>query len=227
MIAREGMLLFVVAITAMVCVWVGAVAVNSRILFCAAIVLTILTSGVAFFFRSPQRKVPELNSQDILSAADGRIISIGAATESEFLKRETVCVSIFLSLIDVHVNRIPVSGVVRYKRCLEGTFVPAFRDNAGKSNKCVAIGIECDDGFCMTVVQVTGVLARRITCNLDVGQHVNQGDRYGMIFLGSRVDMFLPSESRINVRVGDRVYGGVTVIGQKGKSNDKNEIRRS
>lgn len=222
-IAREGVPVIVLMAAVTVASWIGVVLANSQIVFWGAVLLTIITGGVVFLFRSPHRITPDLADLDIVSPADGKIISIGPARESEFLKRDVLRISIFLSLVDVHVNWFPVSGVVKYKRCTDGKCLPAYLDNASNRNKRVSIGIECDDGFCMTVVQITGLVARRIKCHLNVGQHVNRGDRYGMICFGSRVDIFVPRETSLIVKKGDRVYGGITVIGRKCRSHGKNK----
>ncbi len=214
-IAREGIVLMLLADVAAIILWCGAAVTGSKTLLWAAVLMTLAIGGIAFFFRNPRRAIPTLTSRDILSPADGKVMNIAPAPEQEFLKREAVRISIFLSLVDVHINRIPVSGTVRYKKSSEGKSLPAFFENAGNSNKCTAIGIECDDGFCMTVVQITGLVARRIVCNLDLNQSVKRGESYGMICFGSRVDVYLPRETSLDVRVGDRVYAGLTVIGQK------------
>ncbi len=226
-IARECVPALLLMTAVSVTLWCGVAIGNSKILFWGAVLLTIAIGTLAFFFRNPHRTIPALTNRDILSPADGKIISIGPASEPEFLKKDVVRVSIFLSLFDVHVNRIPVSGVVKFKQCSAGKFLPAFLENASNSNKCVAVGIKCDDGFSMTVVQITGFFTRRIMCHLDLGQHVDRGNCYGMICFGSRVDIFVPRETSFRVQIGDRVYGGITVIGQKSSSFGKNKISSS
>lgn len=226
-IAKEGihMVLLMAAMT--VTMWCAAAAVNSKILLWGAVLLTIVTGGVVFLFRNPRRITPYLTDLDIVSPADGKIINITPVRESEFLKRGALRISIFLSLFDVHSNWIPVSGVIKYKKSSAGKFLPAFLDNASNSNKCVSIGIQCDDGFRMTLVQITGFVARRIRCHPRLRQRVDRGTRYGMIYFGSRVNIFVPRGTFIKVREGDRVYGGITVIGQKRSSHDKNKISPS
>lgn len=223
-IAKEGIFVVLVMMLITGFLWCVMLASGSKILLWAAILLTIISGVVIFFFRSPRRSIPILDDGDILSPADGKIISINPAYELEFLKRKATRVSIFLSLLDVHVNRIPVNGVVRYKNHSDGRSLPAYFENASNENQRVAVGIEADDGFCMTVVQIVGFFARRITCRLDLGQHVKSGDCYGMIYLGSRVDVFMPDGVSTSVRVGDRVYAGTTVIGKKDSGIIKSEI---
>lgn len=226
-IAKEGAHIVLLMAATTVTMWCAAAVLNSKILLWGAVLLTIVTGGISFLFRNPHRTTPDLTDFDIISPADGKIVSIVPVRESEFLKREALRVSIFLSLLDVHANWIPVSGVVKYKKSSDGKFLPAFLDNASNSNKCVSIGIQCDDGFRMTLVQITGFVARRIRCHPRLGQHVDRGTRYGMIYFGSRVDMFVPRETSLTVREGDRVYGGITVIGQKHNSHAKNKTSHS
>jgi phosphatidylserine decarboxylase len=223
-IAKEGIPIVLVLVITAVILWCITAVTNSTILFWLAVLLTIVTAGITFLFRNPHRTTPDLTDLDILSPADGKIVSIGPADEPQFLKRKALRVSIFLSLLDVHVNWLPVSGVVRHKQCSDGKFLPAYTDRASDKNKRVSVGIQCDDGFCMTVVQITGFVARRIRCYLTPGQHVKRGDRYGMICFGSRVDIFVPHETTITVKKGDRVRGGITVIGKKHNTHGKNKV---
>jgi phosphatidylserine decarboxylase len=179
---------------------------------------------LVFMFREPRRININLNDLDIVSPADGKIISITPADEPQFLKKRAVRISVFLSLLDVHVNWLPVSGVVMHKQASAGKFMPAFTARASDKNKRVAIGIKSNDGFCMTVVQITGFVARRIRCYLIPGQKVNRGERYGMIYFGSRVDIFVPPDTAIKVKKGDRVRGGITIIGQKENQHATDKI---
>ncbi|KPL08357.1 hypothetical protein AMJ86_00930 [bacterium SM23_57] len=207
--------------------WFIVAVTNPMILLWIAVLLTVVTVVVTFLFRNPQRTTPELSDLDIVSPADGKIVSIGPANEPQFMKKKALKVSIFLSLLDVHVNWIPVSGVVMHRQSADGTFLPAYTEKASDKNKRVSVGIQCDDGFCMTVVQITGFVARRIKCHLSLGQEVHRGDRYGMICFGSRVDLFLPNETILTVRKGDRVKGGITVIGHKHSRHGENKISAS
>ncbi len=222
-IAHEGIYLVLLITFFTVTVWIVTLLTNSTILFWSSVLLTMVNATILFLFRDPHRVNHDLSDLDIVSPTDGKIINLGPAEESEFLKKPAIRLSIFLSLPDVHVNWAPVGGVVMHKKSSDGHFFPAFTERAGEKNKRVSIGIECADGFRMTVVQITGFVARRIKCHLTPGQEVKRGDRYGMIFFGSRVDVFVPSETKITVRKGDRVKGGVTVIGQKNIPNDKNK----
>jgi phosphatidylserine decarboxylase len=214
-VAKEGipMILLISALT--IALWCAAAVTNVAFLLWVAVFLTAITACIVFLFRNPLRTLPALHEHDIVSPADGKIINVDTIDEAEVLKNKALRVSIFLSLLDVHVNWIPVSGVVIHKQRSEGKFLPAFTKAAGERNERVSIGIKCDDGFKMKVVQIAGFIARRIRCGIDPGQNVQRGQQYGMIYLGSRVDIVVPRESKIMVRKGDCVQGGITVIAQK------------
>ncbi len=168
---------------------------------------------VAFFFRDPERQV-SVSAEAILSPADGRVLEIGEVDEPNFLEGPALRVGIFLSLLDVHINRSPISGRVSYQKYQKGRFHPAFRPEAGVENERNAIGIQGDVGKAL-VVQFAGVLARRIECWVSGGDQVEVGQRIGMIRFGSRTELFLPkAQAELLVRPGDRVKAGETIIGR-------------
>ena len=223
-IAKEGMPLILLLAALSTALWLFTVFTSSTLLFWIALAATILTLTVSFMFRNPIRIAHNLNDLDIISPADGKIASIVPVEEPQFLKKTVMRISIFLALPDVHINWIPVSGMVKHKQHSEGKCLPAFTARASDKNRRVSIGLESEDGFRMTVAQITGFIARRIKCNLTPGQRVERGERYGMIYFGSRVDVFLPPETTITVTKGDRVYGGITVIGRKKEHHDTNKV---
>lgn len=147
----------------------------------------------------------------MLSPADGRVLVAGPADAAAAPPGRWLQVSIFLSLMDVHVNRVPVSGRVTRVTYTPGRFLPAYRHNAAIANERCEIWID-HEGQPVVARQVVGVLARRVVCRLDTGATVAAGDRYGVMKFGSRMDVFIPIESEIKVRVGDTVRGGVTVV---------------
>jgi phosphatidylserine decarboxylase len=165
----------------------------------------LLLAFIAFFFRDPHR-VPPGAEGALLSPADGRVVRVGEEADGRPL-------SIFLSVFDVHVNRAPVSGRVTRIVYSRGRFQAAFRHGASHENERNAITIESALGP-VTVVQIAGLLARRIVCTLREGDEVRAGDRIGLIKFGSRVDVLPPPSVRWDVEVGDRVTGGVTVLGR-------------
>jgi len=165
------------------------------------------------FFRDPDRLFPP-GEHLVTSPADGKVVAIAdALCEERFLHREARRVSIFMSPLDVHVNRIPVDGVVIEVVHRPGRFHAAFLDKASEFNEQTAVVVEDTRGERLLSVQIAGQLARRIVCRLKPGDRVRRGERYGMIMLGSRLDLYLPPSVRLSVRVGDRVQAGSTVIG--------------
>jgi phosphatidylserine decarboxylase len=175
------------------------------------IVFALLTIYVAFFFRNPER-LPPVGATMVAAPADGRIIFIGPATEPEFSQEQMLKVSIFMSLWDVHVNRIPVDGTVRNMRYHRGRFMAAFEERASEENERNAMLIEMNEGQRIVLVQVAGLVARRIVCYPKVGDFVLKGQRMGLIRFGSRCDIFLPSATEVVVKMGDRTLGGETII---------------
>jgi phosphatidylserine decarboxylase len=163
-----------------------------------------------FFFRDPDRQsVQEVNV--VLSPADGRVLVAGAAIADAAPAGNWKQVSIFLSPMDVHVNRVPAAGVVTKVTHTPGRFLPAYRHEAGTANERCEIWIE-RDGQAIVARQIVGVLARRVVCRLQPGAAVRAGDRYGIMKFGSRMDVFLPMSADIRVAVGEVVRGGETVI---------------
>jgi phosphatidylserine decarboxylase len=181
--------------------------------------LRIITAGVAliflfnfYFFRDPQRSIPT-GDDLILSPADGKVVLIEEVEETEFLKEKVTRVSIFLSVFDVHVNRVPVTGMVSYLKYLEGKFFVAFADKASEENEQSIIGIEHARGKVL-FKQIAGIIARRIVYHLNIGDQVSAGQRFGLIRYGSRVDVYFPKNTTIRVKLNDMVTGGETVLGE-------------
>lgn len=167
---------------------------------------------VTWFFRNPQRKTPD-DKKAVISPADGEIIKIEDIEENHFLEGRSTKISIFMNVFNVHVNRIPYSGVVESIHYNKGHFFSANLDKASLSNERNAILIKTDDGKEILTVQIAGLIARRIECWIKEGMHVYKGERFGLIRFGSRLDLFLPSDSITSVRVGDKVRAGETLIG--------------
>ena len=181
------------------------------------IIITVLVGVLSvfnlYFFRDPHRVIPD-SPDAILSPADGKIIQITEVEESQFFKRKVSRVSIFLSIFNVHVNRIPISGTVDFFRYYKGKFLPAFNNKASLDNEQTAIGIIDSGGRKVMFTQIAGIIARRIVCEVREGHRVKAGERMGMIRYGSRADVYFPGEEvKLRVKVGDKVIGGETVIG--------------
>ncbi|HQT27346.1 MAG TPA: phosphatidylserine decarboxylase, partial [Burkholderiales bacterium] len=171
----------------------------------------IATLFVLQFFRDPPRNIPE-NPGAVLSPADGRIVAV-EKVKDPYLDRDSVKVSVFMNVFNVHSNRSPVDGEVMKIWYFPGKFVNADLDKASLENERNAIWIRTDKGD-VTCVQVAGLIARRILCYAKEGQMLSRGERYGFIRFGSRVDVYLPPESRILAGIGDKVYATESVLAE-------------
>ncbi|MBZ5559274.1 MAG: phosphatidylserine decarboxylase [Acidobacteriia bacterium] len=174
-----------------------------------ALPLAALAAFFAFFFRDPQRTSPE-DGNLVLSPADGRVLVAGPATDAA-PPGEWQQISIFLSPMDVHVNRIPASGRVTRVTYTPGRFLPAYRPEAASANERSEVWID-HAGQTIVARQIVGILARRVVCRVQSGAEVRAGDRFGIMKFGSRMDVFLPINATIKVDVGQMVRGGETVI---------------
>jgi phosphatidylserine decarboxylase len=174
----------------------------------------LVTAFTLYFFRDPERKIPEGDSL-IISPADGKIVGIDSVEHVPFLDGPAKRVSIFLSIFDVHINRVPIKGKIAYRHYAPGKFLPAFEAKASVKNEQNSIGIEDKEGYRILVRQIAGLIARRILCWKNPGDHVEAGERFGLIRFGSRTDIFLPLNARIDVHLGQRVQGGATVIARR------------
>jgi len=164
------------------------------------------------FFRDPERKYPE-GEGIFVSPADGKVILIKDVYEKDYLKAESKEISIFMSLLNVHVNRSPCDGKVSLVKHSSGKFLVAHKDAASMENENTVMVLEGKDGK-IVVRQVAGFLARRIVCRAEVGDKLRRGERYGMIKFGSRLDVYLPKNVKIKVKAGDKIKAGETILGQ-------------
>lgn len=173
-------------------------------------VMGIATIFVLYFFRDPDRTLPS-GEFLIVSPADGKIVLIKDLYESEYLNSEAVQVSIFMSPLNVHVNRFPISGSVGYFRHIHGQFTVAYHDKSSNVNERTLIGIENRE-YKILFKQIAGTIARRIVADIKLGQQVSMGKRLGMIKFGSRVDVIMPKNTTISVKLDDRVRAGESVL---------------
>ena len=176
-----------------------------------SLIPAILFLFIMYFFRNPKRSIPR-DAGLILSPADGKILSIEDVYEDKFIKQQTIRVTIFLSIFNVHINRAPLEGEVKYRHYRPGKFIPAFKSHASEINEKNFIGIE-GGGFKIMVCQVTGFIARRINCWVNEGHLLSAGDYLGVIRFGSANELFLPRDANIMVKKGDSVKAGETIIG--------------
>jgi phosphatidylserine decarboxylase len=208
-IAREGW-----PVIANVAAVLGAVAVVGVAAgHAAAVVPLIVALALTLnFFRDPER-VPPVGERLVVSPADGRVVAVASEREERFLRAPVTRVSIFMSPLDVHVNRTPVSGKVTLVQHTPGRFRAAFEDKASLDNERNAVVLEAS-GRRFLMVQIAGALARRIICRVAPGEGVRRGERMGLIMFGSRVDLYLPADVRAVVTRGDRVHAGTSVVAE-------------
>jgi phosphatidylserine decarboxylase len=172
--------------------------------------LLLLSGFLLFFFRDPER-VHSAPPSAVLSPADGRVMVAGQPTGEATPRGQWQQISVFLSPMDVHVNRIPVDGRVMRVEYHPGQFLPAYKKESGDLNERCEVTID-HAGQSIVVRQIVGVLARRVVCRTREGLEVKAGERFGVMKFGSRMDVFVPVDATLHVRVGDTVVGGVTVI---------------
>lgn len=164
-----------------------------------------------FFFRDPERRVAAASEHSVLSPADGRVMAVGPAPSSISPAGQWQHVSIFLSPMDVHVNRVPISGTITDVRYHPGRFLPAYRAESGHLNEYTELWVD-HQGQAVVFRQIVGVLARRVVCRARQGDRVTTGQRFGVMKFGSRMDVFLPMSATVLVTPDDRVVGGITEI---------------
>lgn len=178
--------------------------------------ITVLVSGLlafsCYFLRDPDRNTPA-DRNLIISPADGKIVKIEKIMDTEYRNEESVIVSVFMNVFNVHVNRYPFNGKVELVKYLPGKFMPAWDDKASTDNEQAIIGLNCN-GIKITVKQIAGLIARRIVYKSKPGDLAATGERFGLIKFGSRVDLYLPVDVVIDVKIGEKVKAGETVIGK-------------
>jgi len=175
---------------------------------------TLFTLFIAYFFRNPKRKIPALQNA-ILSPADGRIVHVGECEEDRFLKKKALKVSIFMSLFDVHINRAPATAKVLESHYHPGRFFAANVEKASLFNEQNALILEGEDRFKILLIQIAGFVARRIVCYAKAGDTLKKGEIIGLIRFGSRIDLYLPTEVKPIIKVGQHVKGGESIIGYR------------
>ena len=182
-------------------------------LACLALTGLAATFFICFFFRDPDRLIPDKDSV-VVSPADGKVIKVENVGKGRFYDTDCLKVSIFMSIFNVHVNRIPFSGEITKVAYFPGKFFSANLDKASSDNEHNAVFLKTDQGREICFVQIAGLVARRIICHIQEGQNVIRGQRFGLICFGSRLDVYLPADTDIAVKVGDRVSAGTSVLGE-------------
>lgn len=169
------------------------------------------------FFRNPKRAI-SLDENKIIAPADGKVVVIEEAFEPEYLNQERIQISIFMSPINVHVNRSPVSGEISYYKYHPGKYLVAWHPKSSTENERTSVVFKMLNGTEIMLRQIAGAAARRIKCYVDKGSKVEQGGEFGFIKFGSRVDVFIPRDYIVKVKIGDKVKGGVSTIAELNSS---------
>ncbi len=213
MIAKEGLgTIFVVFLFALIVAF-GATYLPAPIQYIIYALLILLCFFILYFFRDPERVIPDTTNK-IISPADGKVVLIQETPESEYLNQNVTQISIFLSPLNVHVNRIPLTGKLEYLKYYPGKYLMAWEDLASEQNERAHFGVRHESGTRILFKQITGFLARRIVYHLNEGEEVVAGERFGIMKFGSRMDILVPENVAINVKVGDTTVAGETIIGQ-------------
>ena len=171
----------------------------------------VLAGLIVYFFRIPEREIP-LNEKHVLSPCDGKVVVIKEVYEKEYFKDQRIQVSIFMSPLNVHQNRAPLGGEISYLKHFKGAFYPAFIEKSSELNERCSVVFKNNDGVEVLARQIAGTVARRICTYKVPGDKIGQGDEYGFIRFGSRVDLFLPLSAKVNVELDVKPIGGQTVI---------------
>ncbi len=211
-LAREGYsLIAAAAAVALVLLAIGLVFGGWT--WILAFVGAVLLGFVVWFFRDPVRTVPESASGLLLAPADGKVVEIVTEEEPLYLKGASQRVSIFLSPLNVHVNRSPADGVVEYERYVPGDYLVAWHPKASEKNERSEVGLRHSSGTRILFKQIAGAVARRIVYDAPVGKTMKAGERYGIVKFGSRMDVAVPPHVQLTVTLGQRTVAGETVIG--------------
>jgi phosphatidylserine decarboxylase len=214
MITKYGYdVFFTVSIVCLLGIVLSLLFVEPKILkYCIVAVSGVFLGLTINFFRDPGRTSPA-GENLVLSPADGKIIAVRQLEEKEFLGSGATVICVFMSPLNVHVNRNPISGTVKYLRYVKGEYFAAFEDKASEKNEQMVIGIEGSRGRVL-FKQIAGFVARRIVCTLKMDDTVKAGERFGMIKFGSRVDVFVPANAVVRAKVGDKTAAGETVLAE-------------
>jgi phosphatidylserine decarboxylase len=210
--APEGRWFILVAWALAVALWLGVLRYATPGWWAAAVIWTLVSIWVVAFFRDPERS-GQRGERLILAPADGKVVGIAQVEEPAFFQGSALRISIFMNVFNCHVNRYPTSGTVRYRHYNPGKFGHAAAEKSSLDNEQSSIGLVTDRGKVL-IRQIAGLIARRIVTDHEVGTEVQQGQRMGMIRFGSRVDLFLPTNTRVLVKSGENTLVGVTVVAE-------------
>lgn len=211
---KEGYVTAIVTFIVLFALCAGLIYVLPSILWLQGILIAaslIFYVRIVYFFRSPFRQFEAIENA-VLAPADGEVVAIEEVFEDEFLKKNCIQVSVFMSPSNVHINWIPISGLVQYYKYHPGKHLVAWHPKSSTLNERTSIGLRIDNGTNILVRQVAGALARRIVCYAQLGKTMKQNEELGFIKFGSRVDVFLPLGTSVQVKLNDLVVGGQTIL---------------
>ena len=205
-VVREGYIYIAAALFLAVVLYFGFGAYG-------AVIPLVLACYFTYFFRNPSRDIP-MDEKLIVSPADGTVQDVVELAEDEFVKGPCKKIIIFLSVLNVHVNRSPIAGEIKCQKYVCGRFRPAYKDEVGFENERHMLGIENEKGFRVTVTQIAGILARRIVSWVTLDDNMEKGQVYGLIKFGSCTELVVPDSVEVLVKKGDKVRGGESVLGR-------------
>ncbi|MFB3132224.1 MAG: phosphatidylserine decarboxylase family protein [Rhodothermales bacterium] len=214
MIAKEGYTIVAIAVVlALVLVVIGVkMPPVGRVLTFAGAALML--GFILYFFRDPQRSAPAGAGSLLLAPADGKVVVVKEVEEPLYLKGPARQISIFLSPLDVHVNRIPADGVIEFDQYVSGDYLVAWHPKASEKNERSQLGLRHPSGLRILFKQIAGAVARRVVYHVTVGDTVKAGQRFGIVKFGSRMDVLVPRTVEVEVEVGDQVRAGETILGR-------------
>lgn len=213
MIAREGYSTILVVFLFSILIALGASFGPSWLGYIIYPLLILLCGLILYFFRDPKRTSPT-DKNLILSPADGKVVLIQKIEENEYIGQPATQISIFLSPLDVHVNRVPVSGNLEFVKYYPGKYLMAWEDHASEMNERAHFGVKHDSGMKILFKQITGFMARRIVYHLSEGERIKAGQRFGIMKFGSRMDVILPEGVDIKVQKGDKTVAGESILAE-------------
>lgn len=215
-IHKEGRLLLIVLVIILTAINVGlhytypAQSLLLNLVLAGSIIIFLI---ILQFFRSPKIVTP-INDKHVVAPADGKVVVIEETEETEYLKDRRLQVSIFMSPVNVHVNRMPVKGIIEFFKYHAGKYLVAWHPKSSTENERTTVVIKTPGGVSILMRQIAGALARRIKWYIKEGQELEQGQEFGFIKFGSRVDLFLPLDAKVKVNIGDKTKGGMTVLAE-------------
>jgi phosphatidylserine decarboxylase len=211
--AKDGYGVIAKALGISAVLFIAGLFAGGWILYVLVSLAILISAFTLYFFRDPDRSTPE-GEHLLIAPADGKVIELRQVTESRYLKAPATQISIFLSPLDVHVNRVPLSGFVEFSQYFPGEYLVAWHEKASELNERSEFGVRHSSGARILFRQITGYVARRIVFHIKEGDTVKAGERFGMMKFGSRMDILVQNDIKLNVKAGDVVVGGETVIGE-------------